>query len=90
MNATVTTSIFKNGNSLAVRLPKDFGFGLGESVELIRHGRSVEIRPTLDPVKEKQKVMALVRRLNELGPVEGAEIARHDGRIEFPDRPGLY
>jgi antitoxin VapB len=90
MNAIVKTSAFKSGNSVAVRLPKSFGFKPGDALELKQRGEKVEIGPAVDPDAERAKVLELVRRLRELGPVLGAEQAREDGRIEFPDRPGLY
>ncbi len=90
MNATAKTSAFKSGNSVAVRLPKEFGIRAGEGLELIRRGQNIEIRRVIDPEYERAQIDKLLRRLNELGPVDGAESAREDGRIEFPDRPGLY
>lgn len=38
-----TTSVFKSGNSQAVRLPKDFQFDVRE-VEIIRRGDEVVLR----------------------------------------------
>ncbi len=90
MNAIVKSSVFKTGNSAAVRLPKSFGFRPGDAIEMRHENGKVEISSVLDPDAERAKVLELVRRLNELGPVKGAEFARDDGRIEFPDRPGLY
>lgn len=90
MNATVKTNAFKSGNSVAIRLPKGFGIKPGEPVELVRKGANVEIRIGIDPEYERAQIAKLIARLDELGPVEGAENARDDGRIEFPDRPGLY
>ena len=37
MNATVKTSAFKTGNSVAVRLPKAFGIEPGEALELVQN-----------------------------------------------------
>lgn len=88
MNAIVKTNIFKSGNSVAVRLPKGFGFKEGDAVELGRNGRKVEISPVYDPEYERAQLAALRNRLHALGPVVGGD--PQDGRIEFPDRPGLY
>jgi antitoxin VapB len=90
MNAVVKTHVFKTGNSVAVRLPKEFGFDAGEGVELVKRGRNIEIRPVIDPDKARAENAALVAELRAIGPVPGAEAYRDDGRIEFPDRPGLY
>ncbi|QBQ56656.1 antitoxin [Nitrosococcus wardiae] len=38
------TRVFKNGNSLAVRLPAEFALPEGE-VEIVRHGNELIIRP---------------------------------------------
>jgi antitoxin VapB len=81
------TSAFKSGNSVAVRLPKEFGIRAGEGLELIRRGQNIEIRRVIDPEYEKSQVKELMRRLRELGPVENPEPR---DPIEFPDRPGLY
>ena len=40
-----TTSVFKSGNSQAVRLPKDFQFDVRE-VEIFRRGDEVVLRET--------------------------------------------
>ncbi len=90
MNAITKTSAFKTGNSVAVRLPKDFGIKPGEKLELVQNGPTIQINRVSDPDFEKAKVKELIRRLNELGPVAGAETSREDGRIEFSDRPGFY
>jgi len=90
MGSIVKTSAFKTGNSVAVRFPKSFGIRPGDALELVQGPHNVEVRRVIDPDTERAKVLELVRRLDELGPVEGAERARDDGRIEFPDRPGLY
>ena len=90
MNASVKTNTFKAGNSVAVRLPKVFGIKAGEPIELVQNGLKIEIRRGTDPDYERARIAQLVRTLDELGPVEGAEAGREDGRIEFPERPGLY
>jgi antitoxin VapB len=87
MNATVKTSAFKTGNSVAVRLPKEFGICAGDGIELVRKGRIVEIHPVVDLEKEKAELSELVRILRELGPTENPVLREP---IEWPDRPGLY
>jgi virulence-associated protein VagC len=87
MNATVRTSAFKTGNSVAVRLPKAFGIKPGDEFELVRRGQKIELQPLTDPDQERAKVVELVRRLRELGPVKNPQPREP---IEFPDRPGLY
>lgn len=90
MGKIVKSSTFKSGNSVAVRLPKEFGIGAGEPVELEFNGMTVQMRRDSNPALARAKIAELVRRLDEIGPVPGAEAHRDDGRIEFPDRPGLY
>lgn len=44
------TRIFKSGNSLAVRIPKDFQFAPDiQDVEIERHGNTLVIRPIKTP-----------------------------------------
>jgi virulence-associated protein VagC len=88
MNATVRTSAFKSGNSVAVRLPKEFGVKPGDALQIRQNGGWIQIRPDIDPDEQRARLAEMVRRLNELGPVTGGDPM--DGRIEFPDRPGLY
>jgi len=88
MNATVKTNAFKSGNSVAVRLPKGFGIKPGDALQIKRNGNSIEIRPALDPEQEQARWKQMVSELRALGPVVGGD--PNDGRIEFPDRPGLY
>lgn len=58
---TKTTKVFKSGNSQAVRLPKEFQFGVDE-VEIFRRGNEVVLR-------EKPKNLADAFRL--LASMEG-------------------
>ncbi len=88
VNAIVKSNVFKTGNSVAVRLPKSFGFKAGDAIEMKHLNGKVEIGLSTDPEAERAKVVELVRRLRELGPVVGGD--PEDGRIEFPDRPNLY
>lgn len=90
MNATVKSSAFKTGNSVAVRLPKAFGVKAGETFELVRKGSSIELRPLVDPAEEQRQMRELIAELEAIGPVPDADTKRDDGRIEFPHRPGRY
>lgn len=87
MNATTKTSAFKSGNSIAVRLPKEFGIRAGEGLELTKRGQNIEIRRVVDPEYERAQVKELVRRLRALGPVDNPKPREP---IEFPERSGLY
>jgi antitoxin VapB len=80
MNAH-TTKTFKSGNSEAVRLPKDLGFGPGVEVEVQREGDVVTIR------RKRMSNRDLVKRLREIGPPPDGVQEREP--VEWPERPGL-
>ena len=88
VNAIVKTSAFKSGNSVAVRLPKAFGVKPGDMLEIEQQGRDLKIHVVNDPEYHRAQLAELLRKLNEIGPIEGGD--PNDGRIEFADRPGLY
>lgn len=79
----------KNGNSVAVRLPKELGFTADMAIEIEPNGvgKGITIRPKFDPVEEKRRVTEFVEAMLALGPP-----LPHQPRepIDFPDRPGLY
>lgn len=52
-----TTKVFRSGNSLAVRLPRDIAFPEGAEVQVTRQGESLVISPARLDMK------ALVARL---------------------------
>lgn len=79
MNA-FTTRTFKSGNSEAVRLPKELGFGAGTEVEVVREGEVVLIRRKR--MSNRDLVDAL-RKLPKPSYVEQRE------PFEYPERPGL-
>lgn len=87
MNTQRTARTFKSGNSEAVRLPKDLGFGIGTEVIIERRGNELVLRPAHDAEAARAANRELVRRLREIGPV--GEIGKREP-IEMPDRPGLY
>ncbi len=77
---TVTSRVFRSGNSEAVRLPKGVAFGRDVEVTIVRSGDVLTITPKRSSIKE------MVQRLREL-PVP-SEIQERDPDI-FPYRPGL-
>ena len=77
---TVTSRVFRSGNSEAVRLPKGVAFGRDVEVTIVRSGDVLTITPKRSSIKE------MVQSLREL-PVP-SEIQERDPDI-FPDRPGL-
>ena len=79
MNA-YRTKTFRSGNSEAVRLPKEIGFGPGVEVEILRDGDTVTIRRKR---MTNLELAELLRRLPKPDYIEERE------PIEFPDRPGL-
>lgn len=82
MNSPIHTRTFKSGNSEAVRLPREFAYGPGTELVMIRNGMVTTLYP-----KPKQSLADMVRRLREIGPPE-AEPQKRDA-IDFPERPGL-
>jgi antitoxin VapB len=76
-----TTKIFKSGNSLAVRLPRDLAFGEGEEVTVSREGESLIIRPL------RMKMAELVRRLGASPPPSYVErlAIKSPRRLELKD-----
>ena len=65
MNA-VSRKIFKSGNSLAVRLPKEIAFAPDTEVTVERKGDVITIRPAVDSAEEKRKVAELIASLRAL------------------------
>lgn len=55
-----TTRIFKSGNSLAVRLPKEIAFDEGTEVEIKREGAAITVTPV------RIDMATFVARLSEL------------------------
>jgi antitoxin VapB len=79
MNA-FSTKTFRSGNSEAVRLPREIGFGPGTEVEVAREGDVVIIK------RKRMTNRELVEALRELPKPSYVEEREP---IEFPDRPGL-
>lgn len=77
---TVTSKVFRSGNSEAVRLPKAVAFGQDVEVTIVKTGDVLTISPKRPSIRE------MVRRLREL-PVP-SEMQERDPDI-FPSRPGL-
>jgi antitoxin VapB len=77
----VTSRTFRSGNSEAVRLPKEFAFGEGVEVEIIKASDGITIRR-----KSHHSGRDLVDALNAL-PKPQKPMKRES--IEFPERAGL-
>jgi len=60
-----TTKVFRSGNSLAVRLPREIAFAEGSEVVVTRHGESLVVTPA------RLDMGTLVARLR-LGPAPRA------------------
>ncbi len=88
MSVVHRTSTFVAGADVVVRLPAALGVKPGETLEVRRNGRKIELSPPAEASAERELVASMLQKLRELGPVVGG--SRDDGRIEFPDRPGLY
>ncbi len=74
------TKTFRAGNSEAVRLPKELGFGEGVEVELTRDGDAVVIR---------RKVLSGRELVQALDKLPKPKTVQKREKIMFPKRPGL-
>lgn len=54
---------------------------------MVECGGKFELLPIINFDHEKAELAALAQELRAIGPIGGDP---NDGRIEFPDRPGLY
>ena len=83
----IDTKSFKSGNSVAVRFPR--GTGLEPDVELTitREGNEYRVKPKRDPEEERRRLLAMLAKLDAIGPVGEVEVRDPD---IFPNRPGLY
>jgi antitoxin VapB len=79
MNA-YRTKTFRSGNSEAVRLPKEIGFGEGVEVEIVREGDTVTIR---------RKRLTNTELADALRRLPVPDYIEERMPIEFPERPGL-
>ncbi len=78
-----TTRTFRSGNSEAVRLPKNIGYGRDVDVLVERLGEVITIRPLADAAAERQKVLDFVARLRAL-PAPGVLEVRDTSEIPEP------
>lgn len=76
-----TTKTFRSGNSEAVRLPRELGFGVDVEVEITRHGDTVSVRPKSS--RTMQDLVDALRKLPRPPSIQERE------PIEWPERPGL-
>ena len=83
------TKTFMNGNSVAVRLPKELNVRPVTSVQIERQGDEIVIRPETaeNPAEVRRKMKQLLTNLDAIG--RPGVIEERDPDI-FPDRPGLY
>jgi antitoxin VapB len=79
MNA-YTTKTFKSGNSEAVRLPKELGFGPGVEVEIVKEGEVISIKRKW---RSNRELVEGLRKLPKPSSIQERE------PFEAPDRPGL-
>jgi antitoxin VapB len=81
------TKTFKNGNSEAVRLPKELGFGPGTPVTIERTGDTLTIRPVADPAREQAELDRFLADMLAIGtPPDGVQPRP---AFDWIDRPGL-
>lgn len=68
-----STRVFRNGNSMAVRLPKEFHVASGE-VFIAREGNAIVLRPfPMEPVGLLPFLKSLAHRLGRSRPFEPTE-----------------
>ena len=77
---TATGRTFKSGNSEAVRLPKDLGFGVGVELVLERSGEVLTLR------RKRPSIAQMLDELERLPKPSSIEV--RDADI-MPDRDGL-
>ena len=82
MTKVAHSRTFRSGNSVAVRIPREFGFAENVDVEISGDGEAIMIRR-----KPKMTTKELVARLREIGPPRDGVQPREP--FEWPDRPGL-
>lgn len=91
MNAQVKGKVFKSGNSVAVRLPKNFGFVEGTEITLEKRGLNVVMAPAVDPGAALANNRALVAEIRAIWDAAGGPPPPEERDSDiFPDRPGLY
>jgi antitoxin VapB len=81
----VDSSTFKNGDTVAVRLPKEVAFAPDIRVTIERQGDVLTIRPVDEAAEQRARVLRLAEQLRALGPIEVERREDFDG----PERPGL-
>ena len=78
MEAIMLTRVFKSGNSLAVRIPKELNFGEAmQDVEIERRGDILEIRPV-----RKRSLAGLLDKFAAFPPDFMAEGREHHEETE--------
>ena len=82
----ISSKTFKSGNSVAVRLPKKWGFDADTAVTLERVGAGIMILPAKDPAEEKRKLNRMIAALHAIGPV--GEIGPREP-VDIPERAGM-
>ena len=78
--ARARTRTFRNGNSEAIRLPRDVAFGEGVELMIVRSGDVMTIYPAETSISD------MIARLDALAVPPAVE-QRDD--VELPERPGL-
>lgn len=78
---SATSKTFKSGNSEAVRLPKELGFGVGVELTMVRSGDVLTLYPT--------RTLSLREMLRELEKLPKPSAIGTRDEIEIPERNGL-
>lgn len=88
MAAEVNAKAFRNGNSVAIRLPKAFGVSEGDEVILAKSadGR-ITIRPREDAEAKRREWLAVLDELKAMGPPPDGVQKRLP--VDIPIRKGM-
>jgi len=76
---TATSKTFKSGNSEAVRLPKDIGFGLDVELTLVRSGDVLTIYPKRGSIQDLVRDLRNMPRPSSIGVRDEIIIPERDG-----------
>lgn len=84
------TKTFKNGNGIALQLPKGLGILPDEMFRIMRDGDTLTARRIPSPEEEVERLRRFREMIAELGEMVSPGEIEERVLIEFPHRPGLF